>query len=115
MELQELQTDVKEVFVEEIIKQYIVDLANSTRNHRDIYLGVSPRASISLMKASQAFAFISGRDFVIPDDVQYLAPYVFSHRIILHSEAKYKGASPEDMIETIVKRAHVPIKRAVKW
>lgn len=113
-ELIELQNNVKDVYVEDVIKQYIVELANGTRTHRDIYLGASPRASIALMKATQAYAFMTGRDFVIPDDVQYLAPYVFAHRMILHSEAKYKGSSPESIIQELVRRTNVPIKRAVK-
>ncbi|HEY4552637.1 MAG TPA: MoxR family ATPase [Bacillaceae bacterium] len=113
-ELRELQQQVKEIFVEETIKQYIVDLANQTRKHASIYLGASPRASIALMKSSQALAFMSGRDYVIPDDVQYLAPFVFSHRIILKSEAKYQGAAAEEIVRGIVSKVHVPVKRAVK-
>ncbi|WP_249313334.1 AAA family ATPase [Lederbergia citrea] len=113
-ELRDLQQQVKEVYVEETIKQYIVELATQTRKDPSIYLGASPRASIALMKAAQALAFISGRDFVIPDDIQYLAPYVFTHRIILKSEAKYQGASLERILATIISKTHVPIKRAVK-
>ncbi|MBS4210365.1 MoxR family ATPase [Bacillus sp. FJAT-50079] len=113
-ELRELQQQVKEVYVEEVIKQYIVEMANKTREHQQIYLGASPRASIALMKAGQALAFCSGRDYVIPDDVQYLAPYVFSHRIILKSEAKFQGISPEKLVENIIAKVHVPVKRAVK-
>lgn len=77
-DLRSLQDHVKDVFVEEAMKQYIVELANKTRLHPHVQLGVSPRASIALLKASQALAFISGRDFVLPDDVQYLAPFVFA-------------------------------------
>ncbi|MCM3113238.1 AAA family ATPase [Lederbergia lenta] len=113
-ELRDMQQQVKEIFVEENIKQYIVELASKTRNHRHIYLGASPRASIALMKASQAFAFCSGRDYVIPDDIQYLAPFVFSHRIILKSEARYQGIIAETVIENIISETRVPIKRAVK-
>ncbi len=113
-ELRDMHQQVKEIFVEENIKQYIVELASKTRNHRHIYLGASPRASIALMKASQAFAFCSGRDYVIPDDIQYLAPFVFSHRIILKSEARYQGIIAETVIENIISETRVPIKRAVK-
>ena len=113
-ELRELQRKVKEVFVEESIKRYIVLLADQTRSHPNLYLGASPRASIALMKASQAHAFLLGRDYVIPDDVQYLAPFVFSHRIILNSDAKYQGVSAEEIIDSILTKVHVPVKRAVK-
>lgn len=113
-ELRELQEQVKETYVEESIKRYIVQLANNTRNHPHIFLGASPRASIALMKASQALAFCSGRDYVIPDDVQYLAPFVFAHRIILKSEARYQGVTTDAIIDSIIGKTHVPVKRAVK-
>lgn len=113
-ELRELQQHVKETFVEETLKQYIVELANRTRKHPNVYLGASPRASIALMKASQALAFLSGRDYVIPDDIQYLMPFVFSHRMILKADAKYQGITTEQILEEIIEKTHVPIKRAVK-
>ncbi|WP_144461269.1 AAA family ATPase [Siminovitchia fortis] len=113
-DLRSLQDHVKDVFVEEAIKQYIVELANKTRLHPHVQLGVSPRASIALLKASQALAFISGRDFVLPDDVQYLAPFVFCHRLILKSEAKYNGITAGEIMENLLSSVHVPVKRAVK-
>ncbi|OAK69012.1 AAA family ATPase [Lederbergia galactosidilytica] len=109
----EMQKCVKEVYVEEGLKYYIVELARQTREHEDVYLGASPRASIALMKAAQAYAFIAGRDYVIPDDIQYLTPYVFSHRVILKAEAKYQGIRSEDVLEQIIKNTDVPIKRTV--
>ena len=112
-DVRELQTKIKEVFVEDSIKHYIVSLADRTRVHESIYLGVSPRGSIALMKACQAYAFMNGRDYCIPDDVQYLAPYVFTHRIILKAEAKYEGLLPEDVIDRIISRVPVPVQRYV--
>ena len=114
VELRELQQKVKDVYIEDSIKQYIVDLARQTRSHPKLYLGASPRASIALMKASQALSFIKGRNYVIPDDVQYLAPFVFSHRIILKSEAKYQGVGTEEIIESIITNVRVPVNRAVR-
>jgi MoxR-like ATPase len=113
-ELRNLQRQAKEIFVEESIKKYIVDLVAKTRSHPDIFLGISPRGSIALLKASQAYAFLSGRDFIIPDDVQYLAPYVFTHRILLEPEAKYRGASAESVVRELVKTVDIPVKKAVK-
>lgn len=113
-ELIQLQQSVKEVKVDETIKSYIVDLASRTRKDPYVYLGASPRGSIALMKASQAHAFLKGRDFVTPDDVQYLAPFVFSHRMILRSEAKYEGITAEEIVERILAKTNVPIKRFVK-
>lgn len=112
-ELVEMQQLVKEVYVQDVIKYYIVDITRQTREHKDIFLGASPRAAIALMKASQALAFISGRDYVIPDDVQYLVPYVLSHRLILKPDVKYQGITPEMILESIVKKTRVPIKRIV--
>ncbi|MGM7685219.1 AAA family ATPase [Cytobacillus sp. Hm23] len=110
-ELSQLQDEVKEVYVDDQLKQYIVNLVLGTRNHTSTYLGVSPRGSLALMKACQAFALIHDRDYVIPDDVQYLAQFVLSHRIILKSEAKFEGLSTEDIIEQVIKRTSIPIQR----
>lgn len=113
-ELRDLQKAIKEVFVDETIKAYIVELARRTRSHASVYLGASPRGSIALMKAAQAYAFIYGRDFVLPDDVQYLAPFVFSHRIILKSEARFEGLTAEDVVNRVLARVPVPVQRLVK-
>ncbi|PLT27520.1 AAA family ATPase [Peribacillus deserti] len=112
-ELRLLQQEVKEVHVDDTIKRYIVELASRTREHKQIFLGASPRGSIALMKAGQAFALLKGRDFVLPDDIQYLAPYIFSHRIILKPESKYEGLTAEDIIEMIVSKTPVPVQRLV--
>jgi len=112
-ELVALQRQAREVNVDATIKGYIVDLAGRTRNDTYIYLGVSPRASIALMRASQAVALLNGRDYVLPDDVQYLLPFVFGHRVLLRPEARYDGISSEEVLARIVKRAPVPIKRKV--
>lgn len=109
-----LQNEVKDILVDDTIKNYIVDLANRTRKDSYVYLGVSPRGSLALMKASQAYAMLKGRDFVTPDDIQYLAPFVFSHRMILRSEARYDGITPEEIVERILAKTNVPIKRLVK-
>ncbi|MBM7694494.1 MoxR-like ATPase [Peribacillus deserti] len=112
-ELRLLQEEVKEVHVDGTIKRYIVELASRTREHKHIFLGASPRGSIALMKAGQAYALLKGRDFVLPDDIQYLAPYIFAHRIILKPEAKYEGLSAEDIVEIIVTKTPVPVQRLV--
>jgi MoxR-like ATPase len=110
-ELLDLQDQMKEVHVDDTIKRYIVDLAHETRSHSSVYLGVSPRGSIALMKAAQAYAFIYGRDYVLPDDIQYLAPAVFAHRIILKSEVKFDGITADEVAERILHRVPVPVQR----
>ena len=110
-ELLKRQQHVKQVYVEDGVKSYIVDIARATRNHQNVYLGVSPRASIALMKAAQAYAFMQNRDFVKPDDIKYLAPFVFSHRLILAPEARYEGVQPEKVIQEVIQQIFVPVKR----
>ncbi|KON85640.1 ATPase AAA [Sporosarcina globispora] len=113
-ELRSLQKEIKEVHVDDTIKRYIVEIANQTRNHSSVYLGASPRGSIALMKAAQAYAFMYGRDYVLPDDIQYLASAVFVHRIILRSEAKFEGITAEEVVERVIARVPVPVQRLVK-
>ncbi|TYR78184.1 MoxR family ATPase [Priestia megaterium] len=109
-ELQEIQQAVKGVYVDETIKHYIIELVTQTRNHELIALGVSPRGSVALMRAIQAYALVKGRDYCLPDDVQELAKHVFSHRIILRPETRYDGVTTESVIEDIVRNIAVPVK-----
>ncbi|MBL4954268.1 MoxR family ATPase [Neobacillus sp. OS1-32] len=113
-ELRVLQQEMKDVYVDDTIKRYIVEIVNRTRGHGSVYLGASPRGSIALMKAAQAYAYMYDRDYIVPDDIQYLAPFVLSHRIILKSEAKFEGTSAEKVINQIVARVPVPVQRLVK-
>ncbi|HHW37081.1 MAG TPA: MoxR family ATPase [Bacillales bacterium] len=110
-ELLDLQKTVTKVFVDETIREYIVEISNRTRNHPSVYLGVSPRGSIALMRAAQAYAFICDRDYVIPDDVKYLTPFVFGHRIILNSESSYKRISTEEILIDIIDHVQVPVHK----
>ncbi|MGM7724316.1 MoxR family ATPase [uncultured Metabacillus sp.] len=112
-ELVELQYEIQNVYVDETIKHYIIDITSKTRRHPSIYLGASPRASIALMKAAQAYAFITGRDYIIPDDIQYLALYALPHRLILRSEAKFEGKSAEQLVGEIIDRTPVPVQRSL--
>ncbi|MFJ7680091.1 AAA family ATPase [Peribacillus sp. NPDC097198] len=112
-ELIDLQIEAKAVIVDDTIKTYIVELANQSRKHESVYLGVSPRGSIALMKAAQAYALLKGRDYVLPDDVQHLVPFVFTHRLILNPEANYSGVNAEMVIHEVVATTQVPVKRAV--
>ncbi|HML37815.1 MAG TPA: MoxR family ATPase [Bacillota bacterium] len=91
------------------VTAYIVRIIEATRNHPDIKLGSSPRGSISLYKLSRAYALSRGRNYVIPDDVKYLAPYVLGHRIILNHSAAVGKKQPADIIRSIVKDIAVPV------
>ncbi len=110
-ELLSIQEEVKDIYIDRNVQQYIINLVTGTRNNEAIYLGVSPRGSISLMKAAKAYAYIHGRDYVLPDDVKYLAPFVLAHRVILTSEAKYDGLTSDGVIVKVVKDTHIPIRK----
>ncbi len=107
-----LQKAVKEIYVDPLIKQYIVALANATRDHESVYLGASPRGSLALFRTSQARALFEGRDFVTPDDVKDLALVTLGHRIILSPGAKVKGTTVADVVGACMNRVPVPGSRA---
>ncbi|MGZ4112341.1 MAG: AAA family ATPase [Tumebacillaceae bacterium] len=109
--LQLLRKKAREVHVDESIRQYIVRITTETRKHQAVYLGASPRGSLSLFKAAQALAFILGRDYVVPDDVKQLVPVTLAHRIILKSEARLGGAHVEQILQDILKGIPVPVTR----
>lgn len=103
-----LQDKVKKVRAAENVKNYIVSIAEATRNDENIKLGVSPRGSIALFKAAKARAFIDGRDFITPDDVKICAAIVLAHRIMLSPKGKASLGSAEAVIDAAVSRVAVP-------
>jgi MoxR-like ATPase len=111
-EIIQLQRAVKEIHVDPLIKQYIVALANATREHESVYLGASPRGSLALFRTSQARALLDGRDFVIPDDVKELALVTLGHRVILSPGAKVKGTTVADVVSACMSRVPVPGSRS---
>jgi len=109
----EIQNDVKNVYVDQSIKEYIVNLGRALREDDDIYLGPSPRGLLILMKVSQGRAYILGRNYVIPDDVKELFYPVMSHRIIVKPESKIKGINEKDVLERVLLKVEVPIDKKV--
>lgn len=107
-DLKKIQETVESVRVDDSIIKYIAEITHETRIHGKIYLGASPRASLSMMKSAKAMAAIRGRDFVVPDDVQYVAYHVMNHRIILTPEAEMEGLDPQLILQEIVKKVEVP-------
>lgn len=103
-ELSALQKRVWDVNVDNTLQDYIVDLAEATRNHPDLSLGVSPRGSLALLKGAQAFAAIRGRDYVIPEDIKTLVPLTLAHRLILKPEAELRGRTARTILEDILER-----------
>jgi len=111
-EILHLQRAVKEIYVDPLIKQYIVAIANATRQHEAVYLGASPRGSLALFRTAQARALLAGRDFVPPDDVKALAHATLGHRIIMSPGAKVKGVTVDDVVTACLNRVPVPGARA---
>ena len=107
-ELLDAQEKVKEVYVDPLVKEYIVTLVNATREHPDVYLGASPRGSLALYKTSRARAAILGRDYVIPDDIKALAMTTLAHRLIVSPSARIKEVDPRAVIEETLKSVPVP-------
>ncbi len=107
-EIRQTQNLIEKIHIKDDIIRYIAKLVDSTRNNGDIALGASPRASLSLLRASKAIAAMSGRDFVTPDDVRFVAYPVLNHRIILTAEREMEGAEPEDVIREIAEGVEVP-------
>jgi MoxR-like ATPase len=110
-ELVTAQEAVKEIYIDDAIKEYIVDLVTLTRDHPDVYLGASPRGSLALFRAARAWAAISGRDFVLPDDVKLLAEPTLAHRLIVSPSARIKNVDTRNVIEDALTHTPVPGSR----
>lgn len=105
----EMQTMVDQIKVHDDIVDYIVNIANTTRNYSDLSLGASTRAAIDLLNAGKARAFIKGRDYVIPDDVKAMVVPVLSHRLILSSEARIERKRIEDILKGVLGKVFLPV------
>jgi MoxR-like ATPase len=110
-ELRQMQSAIKEVYVDQAVAEYIVRLVTATREHPDVYLGASPRGSINLYRSAQAFAAMEGRDYVIPDDVKSLAVAILAHRLIVKSQASLREVDPDRIVREIL--ASVPVTAPV--
>jgi MoxR-like ATPase len=107
-EVIEAQRKIQEVFVADDVYRYMVEIVQQTRQHKDVYLGASPRGSLAVYRASQARAAVQGRDYVLPDDVKALVVPTLSHRIILGPGARLRDLTPEAVIETSLSDVLVP-------
>jgi MoxR-like ATPase len=107
-QLVSLRKQVKNIVIEEKLLQFIARLVHQTRNHKSIYLGGSPRASLAIMNASKAYAAINGRDFVTPEDILEVVPPVLRHRIILSPDKEMEGVSEDAVIRQIIQTMDIP-------
>ncbi|OFY36267.1 MAG: magnesium chelatase [Bacteroidetes bacterium GWF2_38_335] len=107
-EIKYCQSEVEKIFIKDELIKYIAAIVDSTRNNPELFLGASPRASLSIMKSAKALAAINGRGFVTPDDIQYVAVPVMNHRMILSPEVELEGTEIEDVIKSVIKKIEVP-------
>ncbi len=109
-EFVEIQREVKKVHLNEKISDYIVKIVSNSRKQQDLELAVSPRGSIALMKLGQAWAFIQGRDYIIPDDIKEIAESVLAHRIKIKAESRLRGRNASTVIKGLLKGTEVPLE-----
>ena len=107
-DIEDFHSVIEEVKIEDQLIEYIAKIVNETRSHARLFLGASPRASLAILKGSKTMAAIRGRDFVTPDDIQYICDPVLNHRVILTPEAEMEGMSPEDVVAEIIQKLEVP-------
>jgi MoxR-like ATPase len=106
-ELLAVQETVKSVFVHPILMEYIITIIQKTRTHKNVILGVSPRGSLALMKSAQAYAAIKGLNYVTPEFIKYITPYVLSHRLVLRTSYQ-KSESAVEILKSILSDTPVP-------
>ena len=107
-DLNSAREEAKKIFISPELKKYIVNIVQSTRKHKDILIGASPRASIDLMDLSKVLAYFDGLDFVKPEYIYELSPFVISHRIKLNSQIKYSGVNESQIVKELLKKIPVP-------
>lgn len=107
--IRSLQQAARDVHVSDAVIEYIVGVVRRTREHPDLFLGASPRATMALTTAAKAYAMVEARDYVVPDDIKYLAPFVLGHRMILNAEARMAGASMTTVLQSVFQQVRVPI------
>lgn len=108
-QLPTLAPQVWDVHVDDTVRDYIVNLTQATRQHKDLANGASPRGTLALYRASQAYAAMQGRDYVLPDDVKLLTPSILAHRVLVHPASSLRGVSAENIIATIMKETELEL------
>ncbi len=109
-QIEQMQAERRAIQVEPSVREYIIGLARATRQHAEIDLGASPRATLALYQASQAWAALQGRDFVLPDDAKFMAPFVLTHRLMIAPQAQLRGRTPDELLADIIAEIPVPVE-----
>lgn len=107
-ELLEMRKLIGQVFVESSLLRYIALIVQQTRTSKAIYLGASPRASVAMLQSAKAYALLQGRDFVTPEDIKFVAPYILQHRLVLNAEAEMEGFTPLKVTRRLIDKVEVP-------
>ena len=107
-EILHLRTLLSEVYAEQSLLQYVVDIVQQTRKSRVVYLGASPRASVAILQSAKAYALLQGRDYLTPDDVKQVVPAVLQHRLVLTAEAEMEGYTPQKVALRLLDKVEVP-------
>ena len=107
-ELLQLRGMLQNVLVETSLLRYIAQIVQQTRTSKATYLGASPRATVAIMQTAKAHALLTGRDFVAPDDIKVVAPYVLNHRLVLTAEAEMEGYTPLKVAQRLIEKVEVP-------
>ncbi|CAI8017862.1 Uncharacterized protein YeaC [Geodia barretti] len=108
-EILEYQALARQVYVDPVLRNYTVRIVQATRQHPEVELGASPRATMGMYRCSQALAAIRGREYVTPDEIKQLAPYALSHRVILKSQARLRERTPDGIIKEVLESVTVPV------
>ncbi|WP_059052037.1 AAA family ATPase [Paenibacillus senegalimassiliensis] len=108
-EIAAIQREVQQVHLSDALSDYLLDIVRQTREHADVLLGASPRATLAFMMAVKAYAFLAERDYVLPDDIKTLAPYVLGHRILLRPESRLGHRNASEVLQQILRQIHVPV------
>lgn len=108
-QIQVLQEQVREIYVDSALRDYVVDISAATREHRLVLLGASPRASLALLRGGQAYAALQGRTYLLPDDIKRMAGPILCHRLMLRPDAKYNGTNVEAILDECLSSVAVPI------
>ena len=107
-QLTDMRRMMDSVVMEESLMRYIAEIISQTRKSKAVFVGASPRATVAVMQCAKAYALLHGRDFVTPDDIKAVAPYVIHHRIILNAEAEMSGLTPDKVTRTLIDKVEVP-------
>lgn len=108
-EVVEFQSAVQTVYVDPVLRTYLIRIVRATRNHPELELGASPRASMGLYRCAQALSAIRGREYVTPDEIKTLAPFTLAHRVILRSQARLRERTPDSVIGEVLNQIEVPV------